>query len=107
VWPIEILQFLAQNLKHHPGSELGALQVEFVPLTVSKPDWVEFGWMQNLILPNIKKIPFYRSSSGSRFVCKSYDRFIDARPGHSSRRWNLTQNRNWVRQKRVVCDGKC
>jgi hypothetical protein len=38
----KIPQFLAQNLRHHPGSELGALEVEF-------------GWMQNLIVPNFKK----------------------------------------------------
>jgi hypothetical protein len=38
VWPIEIPQFLAQNLKHHPGSELGALEVRFGPLHVGKPD---------------------------------------------------------------------
>jgi hypothetical protein len=34
MWPIEILQFLAQNLKHHPGSELGVLEAEFGPLPV-------------------------------------------------------------------------
>jgi hypothetical protein len=28
---------LAWNLKHHPGSELGALEVEFEPLPVGKP----------------------------------------------------------------------
>jgi hypothetical protein len=55
VWPIEVPQFLAQNLKHHPGSELGALEVEFEPLPMGKPDWSEFGWMQNWILPNFKK----------------------------------------------------
>jgi hypothetical protein len=38
VWHIEIPQFLAQNLKHHPGSELGALEVEFEPLSMGKPD---------------------------------------------------------------------
>jgi hypothetical protein len=38
MWPIEILQFLAQNLKHHPVSELGALEVEFGPLPMGKPD---------------------------------------------------------------------
>jgi hypothetical protein len=30
---------LPQNLKHHPGSELGALEVEFWPLPMGKPDW--------------------------------------------------------------------
>jgi hypothetical protein len=54
VWPIEISQFLAQNLKHHPSSELCALEVEFGPLLVGKPN-DGFGWMQNLILPNFKK----------------------------------------------------
>jgi hypothetical protein len=48
MWPVEILQFLARNLKHHPVSELGALEVEFGPLLVG-------GWMRNLILPNFKK----------------------------------------------------
>jgi hypothetical protein len=38
MWPIEISQFSAQNLKHHPGSELGALEVEFGPLPLGKPD---------------------------------------------------------------------
>jgi hypothetical protein len=42
VWPIKIPQFLARNLKHHPGSELGALEVEFGPLPVGKPD---YGWV--------------------------------------------------------------
>jgi hypothetical protein len=37
VWPIEILEFSTQNLKHHPGSELGTLEVEFEPLAVGKP----------------------------------------------------------------------
>jgi hypothetical protein len=38
VWPIEIPQFLAPNLKHHPGSELGAFEAEFEPLPTGKPD---------------------------------------------------------------------
>jgi hypothetical protein len=38
LWPIEIPQFLATNLKHHPGSELGAFKVEFEPLPTGKPD---------------------------------------------------------------------
>jgi hypothetical protein len=37
VWPREIPQFSARKLKHHPGSELGALEVEFGPLPVGKP----------------------------------------------------------------------
>jgi hypothetical protein len=36
--PIEIPQFLAPNLKHYPGSELGAFEVEFEPLPMGKPD---------------------------------------------------------------------
>jgi hypothetical protein len=55
VWPIEIPQFLVQNLKHNPDSELGALEVKFGPHPMGKPDWVAFGWMRNLILPNFKK----------------------------------------------------
>jgi hypothetical protein len=55
VWPIEIPQFSARNLKYRPDSKLGALEVEFGPLPVIKPDCVGFGWMQNLILPNFKK----------------------------------------------------
>jgi hypothetical protein len=42
MWPIEIPQFLAQNLKYHPGSELGALEVKFEPLPVGKPDLVGY-----------------------------------------------------------------
>jgi hypothetical protein len=38
VWPIEIPQVLARNLKHHPDSELGALEVDFGHLPVGKPD---------------------------------------------------------------------
>jgi hypothetical protein len=34
VWPIEIPQFLTRKLKHHPSSELGALEVEFRPLSI-------------------------------------------------------------------------
>jgi hypothetical protein len=92
MWPIEIPHFLTQKLKYHPGFELGALEAEFGPLPV--------GWMQNLILPNFKKVP------QSEFVCKSYDHFTEARLGYGSRRWNMTRNRNRVRQKLAVCDGK-
>jgi hypothetical protein len=38
VCPIEMPQFLAQNLKHHLGSELGALEVKFGPLPVGNTD---------------------------------------------------------------------
>jgi hypothetical protein len=91
VWPREIPQFSAQNLKHHPGSELGALEVEFGPLPVGKPDLGGFGGMRNLILPNLKKV------HQSEFVCKSYDRFTEARPSYGAGRQNMTQNRNRVR----------
>jgi hypothetical protein len=48
MWPKEIPQFSAQNLNHHPGFELGDLEVNFGPIPMGKPD---YGWMQNLILP--------------------------------------------------------
>jgi hypothetical protein len=35
---MEIPHFFAENLKHHPDSELGALQVGFGPLRMGKPD---------------------------------------------------------------------
>jgi hypothetical protein len=38
VWSIEIPQVLAGNLKHHPGSELGALEFEFGPLPMGKSE---------------------------------------------------------------------
>jgi hypothetical protein len=34
---MEISQFSARNLKHHPGSELGAFEVEFGTLGMGKP----------------------------------------------------------------------
>jgi hypothetical protein len=40
MWPIEIPQFSAQNLKHHPSKKLGALEVKFGPLPMGKPDLV-------------------------------------------------------------------
>jgi hypothetical protein len=52
MWPIKIPQFSPRKLKHHPGSELGGLEVEFGPLPVGK---LGFGGMRNLILPNFKK----------------------------------------------------
>jgi hypothetical protein len=55
VWPREISQFSARKLKHHPDSELGALEVELGPLPMGKPTRVRFGGMRNLILPNFKK----------------------------------------------------
>jgi hypothetical protein len=66
VWLIEIPQFLAQNLKHHPSSEFGALEVESGPLPVGKP--VGFGWMQNLILPNFKRRYLNPSSYGKFMI---------------------------------------
>jgi hypothetical protein len=57
--------------------------------------------MRNLILPNFeKKVP------QSEFICKSYDRFIEARPDYDSRRRNMTRDQNRVRQKLIVYDGK-
>jgi hypothetical protein len=73
VWPIEIPQFSAQKLKHHPGSELGALEVEFGHLPLGKPDYVLFGGMRNLILPNFKI--FYLNPS-------SYAKVITVLPKH-------------------------
>jgi hypothetical protein len=35
---MEIPQFLAQTLNHHPGYELGALEVKFGTLPMGKPD---------------------------------------------------------------------
>jgi hypothetical protein len=48
-------RIFSTKFKHHPGSELGGLEVEFVPLPVVKPDLGGFDWMLNLILPNFKK----------------------------------------------------
>jgi hypothetical protein len=50
---------------------------------------------------------FQKKLPQSVFVCKSYDRFTEPRPGYGSRRRNMTRNRNRVRQKLAVCDGKC
>jgi O-glycosyl hydrolase len=44
VWPKEISQFSARNLKHHLGSELGALEVEFGLLPMGKPDYDWVWW---------------------------------------------------------------
>jgi hypothetical protein len=38
VWPIEIPQVLARNLKRHPSSQLGALEFEFGPLPMGKSE---------------------------------------------------------------------
>jgi hypothetical protein len=35
---MEIPQFFAQNSKHSPSSQFGALEVEFGPLPLGKPD---------------------------------------------------------------------
>jgi hypothetical protein len=95
VWPIEIPQFLARNLKLHPNSELGALEVEFGPLPVCKPDWLDVKFDSTQFQ---KKVP------QSKFVRKSYDRFTKACPGHGFGRRNMSQNQNQVRQKLAVCD---
>jgi hypothetical protein len=57
--------------------------------------------MQNLILPK-----FFYKVPQSEFVCKSYDHFTEARLGYGSGRRNMTRNRNRLKQKLVVCDGK-
>jgi NADH:ubiquinone oxidoreductase subunit len=49
---------------------------------------------------------FFKKVTQSEFICKSYDRFTEARPGYNSGRQNMTRNQNWVRQKLDVCDGK-
>jgi Leu/Phe-tRNA-protein transferase len=49
-------------------------------------------------------IQFQKKVPQSKFVCKSYDRFTEARPGCGSGRQNMTRNRNWVRHKLAVCD---
>jgi hypothetical protein len=67
----------------------------------ANPTRVRFGWMRNLILPI-----FFKKIAQSEFVCKSYDRFTEARPGYGSERRNMTRNRNRVRQKLVIYDGK-
>jgi hypothetical protein len=64
----------------------------------------ELGWVrnqQNLILSNFKK-----KVHQSKFVCKSYDRFTEARLSYGSGRRNMTRNRKRVRQKLAVCSGK-
>jgi hypothetical protein len=79
-----------RNLKRHPGSEVGALEVKWGGVWLdAKFDSTQF-----------KKV------HQSEFVCKSYDRFIEARPGYGCVRRNMTRNQNRVRQKLAVCDGK-
>jgi hypothetical protein len=51
--------------------------------------------------------PIFKKVPQSEFVCKSYDRFTEARPGYGSGRQNMTRNQNRVRRKLAVCDGKC
>jgi hypothetical protein len=101
VWPREIPQFSARNLKHHPESELGALEVEFGSLPMGKPDLGGVWWDAKFDSTQFqKKVP------QPKFICKIYDRFTEARPGYGSERWNMTQNRNRLRQKLAICDGK-
>jgi hypothetical protein len=92
VWPREIPQFLARKLKHHPSSELGALEVEFEPLPVVWWD-AKFDSTQK----NFK--------STSIRVRMQKDCFTEARPGYGSGRQNMTRNQNRVRQKLAICDG--
>jgi hypothetical protein len=94
VWPIEIAQFLAQKLKHHLDSELGALEAEFRPLSVGKPDYWGRVWLD----VKFDSTHFFKKIPQSEFVCKSYGCFTEARLGYSSERQNMTQNRNRVRQ---------
>jgi hypothetical protein len=89
-----------RNLKRHPGSEVGALEVKFGLPPVGKPEkggvWLDAKFDST----QFKKV------HQSEFVCKSYDRFIEARPGYGCLRRNMTRNQNRVRQKLAVCDGK-
>jgi hypothetical protein len=101
MWPIEIPQFSAQNLKHQPDFELGVLEVDFGPLPVGKPDYGGV-WLD----AKFDSTQFFKKVHQSEFLCKSYDRFTKAHPGYGSGRRNMTRNRNRVRQKLAVCDGK-
>jgi hypothetical protein len=94
VWPIEIPQFLAWNLKQNLSSELGDLEVEFGILAMGKPNKVGFGWMRNLILPNFKRkfawfwvriaklCPFYRTTFELGFWWCSTD--LDEKSGEAT-----------------------
>jgi hypothetical protein len=67
------------------------------------PTWL--GW--GLVGCEIWFYPiFFKKVPQLEFIYKSYDRFTEARPSYSCRRRNMTQNRNQVRQKLVVCNGK-
>jgi hypothetical protein len=101
VWSREIPQFLARNLKHHSRSELCALQVEFGPLPMGKPEYGGIWWDAKF-----ESTQFKKKVPQSEFVCKSYDHFTEARPSYGSVRQNTTRNQNRVRQKFAVCDGK-
>jgi hypothetical protein len=48
----------------------------------------------------------FKKVAQSEFVSKSYDRSTKAHPDYDSGRRNMTRNRNRVRQKLAVCDGK-
>jgi hypothetical protein len=90
--PIEIPQFLARKLNHHPGSELGALEVEFGPLPMGEPN-LGGVWLD----AKFDSTQFQKQVPQSKLVCKSYDCFTKARPGYGSGRRNMTRNRNRVR----------
>jgi hypothetical protein len=64
---------------------------------VGKPNWLDM---------KFDSIQFQKKLPQSEFVCKSYDRFTKAHPGYGSRRRNMIRNRNRVRQKLAVYDGK-
>jgi hypothetical protein len=91
VWPREIPQFSAQNLKHHPGSGLGGLEVKFGLFPWANP----LGWVWWDV--KFDSTQFQKKVPQSELVCKSYDRFTKARPGYGSGRQNMTRNRNRVR----------
>jgi hypothetical protein len=72
-----------------------------VPLPVGKPD-KGGAWLD----AKFNSTKFQKKVSQSEFVCKSYDRFTELRPGCGSGRRNTTRNQNRVRQKLAVCDAK-
>jgi hypothetical protein len=75
VWHIEIPQFLAWKLKHHPGSELGALEAKFGSGLVGCEIWFyPISKKSTSIRVRMQKLwLFYRSTFGSRFRNAEYD----------------------------------
>jgi hypothetical protein len=68
---------------------------------VGKPDYGGVWWDAKF-----DSTQLFKTVSQSEFVCKSYDRFTEARPGYGSGRQNMTRNRNRVRQKLAISDGE-